>query len=59
MFHARSFLFTLGLGAALMYYYDPLLGRSRRARMRDRLDTLLAGARRLESRVARQRPRLH
>jgi uncharacterized membrane protein len=38
-------LFYLGLGAALMYFYDPQAGRRRRAGLKDQLDS---AARRIE-----------
>ena len=34
------FLFTAGLGAAAMYYFDPERGRERRALLRERLERL-------------------
>jgi osmotically-inducible protein OsmY len=36
----RSWLITLGLGAGLMYFYDPEQGRRRRAGIRDQVDSL-------------------
>ena len=38
-------LFYLGVGAALMYFYDPQAGRRRRAGLKDQLDS---AARRIE-----------
>jgi hypothetical protein len=36
----RSLLLSLGLGAGLMYFYDPDQGRRRRAQMRDQIDSV-------------------
>jgi hypothetical protein len=36
----RGFLTTVGLGAGLMYLFDPQLGRRRRALLKDRIQTL-------------------
>jgi hypothetical protein len=41
----RSFLVGVGVGAMLMYFFDPSWGRRRRAQMRERIEV---GARRLE-----------
>ncbi len=41
----KTLLFGMGVGAALMYYFDPSWGRRRRAELRSRLDR---GARQLE-----------
>jgi hypothetical protein len=37
------FLFTAGLGAAAMYYFDPDRGRQRRALLQERLEQRRAG----------------
>lgn len=42
----RSFLLGVGMGAVLMYFFDPSWGRRRRAQLRERLE---AGARRVET----------
>lgn len=34
----RTLLFGMGVGAALMYYFDPSWGRRRRAQLRERLE---------------------
>lgn len=53
----RTLLFGMGVGAVLMYYFDPSWGRRRRAQLRDRLEQ---GAAQLdELREASERPRVH
>lgn len=52
-----SWIVTVGLGAAAMYYFDPAQGQSRRLRLYDRLAGWRDGAQERMSAVGRKLPR--